>query len=163
MSEIKLYNMTMVRNKDGRVLVLDRIKNDWGGLTFPGGKVEPGESFVASAIREIYEETGLRIENPIPCGVVHWAHKESGRRYIEYLYRAETFTGTPIEGTDEGKIFWMETEELLSSDRLSANFDLYLPLFLEDGYSELYFDWDGTSWNAVPEYFRYETQKADID
>ncbi len=155
MSEIKLYNMTMIRGKDGRVLVLDRVKKDWGGLTFPGGKVEPGESFTASAIREIYEETGLVIESLIPCGVVHWANKESGKRYIEYLYRAERFTGTPIEGTEEGKIFWMNTDELLQSDRLSANFDLYLPLFLTDGYSELFFDWDGQSWNAEPQYFRY--------
>ncbi len=155
MSEVKLYNMTMIRGKDGRVLVLDRVKNDWGGLTFPGGKVEAGESLVLSACREMKEETGLTIEprDLIPCGVVHWAHRESGKRYLEFLYRAETFQGTPHAGTEEGKIFWMDEAELLRSDRLSANFDLYLPLFLEGGYSELFFDWDGESWNAVPEYF----------
>ncbi len=158
MSEIKLYNMTMVRGKDGRVLVLDRVKNDWGGLTFPGGKVEAGESFAASAVREIFEETGLTIQlsDLIPCGVVHWAHRESGKRYLEFLYRAEVFTGEPLAGTEEGKIFWMDEVELLRSEHLSANFDLYLPLFLEGGYSELFFDWDGKSWNAVPEYFRYK-------
>ncbi len=158
MSEIKLYNMTMIRSEDGRVLVLDRVKNDWGGLTFPGGKVEPGEGLVRSACREMKEETGLVIEpsDLVPCGVVHWAHKESGRRYLEFLYRAETYSGELIEGTDEGKIFWMDEVELLKSDRLSANFDLYLPLFLEGGYSELFFDWDGESWDAEPEYFGFK-------
>ena len=152
--KIKLYNMTMVCDDAGHVLVLDRVKTDWPGLTFPGGKVEPGESFVASAIREIYEETGLEIANPVPCGVVHWAHKESGNRYIEYLYRADFFRGTPKEGTDEGRVFWMDMEELRASDRLSPNFDLYLPLFLDGGYSELFFDWDGESWNAEPKYYQ---------
>ena len=60
-SRVKLYNMTMVYDGHGRVLVLDRVKSDWPGLTFPGGHVEPGESLVASAIREIYEETGLSV------------------------------------------------------------------------------------------------------
>ncbi len=158
MNEIKLYNMTMIRGEDGRLLVLDRVKDDWGGLTFPGGKVEPGEGLIRSAVREMKEETGLTIEpqDLIPCGVVHWAHKESGRRYLEFLYRADKFTGIPCEGTEEGKIFWMEETELLKSEHLSANIDLYLPLFLEGGYSELFFDWDGESWNAVPAYFSYQ-------
>ncbi len=153
--EIELCNMTMVRGKDGKILVLDRKKNEWDGLTFPGGHVEKGESFAVSAIREIYEETGLTIENPIPCGIVHWADKVSGKRYLEFLYRAETYTGTLIESMEEGDLLWMDAAYLKASDRLSPNFEHYLPLFLEGGYSELFFEWDGKSWNCVPNYFRY--------
>ena len=39
-----------------RILLQDRVKDDWKGYTFPGGHVEPGESFVDCAIREIKEE-----------------------------------------------------------------------------------------------------------
>ena len=153
----KFYNMTMVKNGN-RVLVLDRTKCDWPGLTFPGGKVEKGERFAESAIREIYEETGLTIAacDLVPCGVVHWAHRESGVRYIEFLYKAERFSGFPKMGTEEGSVFWMNEEDLVRSDRLSPNFDLYLPLFLEGNYSELFFEWDGKAWQAEPHYFSYE-------
>ena len=153
----KFYNMTMVVNGAGKVLVLDRIKTDWPGLTFPGGKVEQGESFAASAIREIKEETGLSVSSVIPCGMVHWADKNTGHRYIEFLYKAIAFTGALVGETNEGKVFWMNPENLRTSDKLSPNFEHYLPLFLDGGYSELFFDWDGSSWDGIPQYFAYET------
>ena len=149
----KFYNMTMVVRADGKVLTLDRIKTDWPGLTFPGGKVEKGEGFTASAIREIKEETGLSVSSLIPCGVVHWADKTTGNRYVEFLYKALDFEGELLAGTSEGNVFWMNPEELRASDRLSPNFGFYLPLFLDGGYCELFFDWDGVSWEAVPQYF----------
>ena len=71
--------MVMVYDGDS-VVVLDR-KKSWPGLTFPGGHVEPGESFYDSAVREVREETGLTVEDLVPCGVVHWASKD-GKRYI---------------------------------------------------------------------------------
>jgi len=154
-SPASLYNMTMVCDGAGRVLVLDRIKSDWPGLTFPGGHVETGESFVSSAAREVFEETGLTARNLIPCGVVHWAEKNGNRRYMEFLYKTSEWSGKLLSGTDEGRVFWMDAASLRASDRLSPNFDLYLPLFLDGGISELFFEWDGKSWNGVPQYHRF--------
>lgn len=34
--------------------------------------MEPGETFKESVIREIYEETGLTIQNPRLTGIYHW-------------------------------------------------------------------------------------------
>lgn len=34
--------------------------------------MEPGETFKESVIREIYEETGLMIQNPRLTGIYHW-------------------------------------------------------------------------------------------
>ena len=51
--------------KDDQILVIDRKKKDWPGLTFPGGHVERNENFNDSVIREVYEETGLKIKKPI--------------------------------------------------------------------------------------------------
>ena len=60
---VEFTNLCMVRDSD-RVLVMDRKKEDWPGITFPGGHVEAGESFTEAVIREVKEETGLRIASP---------------------------------------------------------------------------------------------------
>lgn len=46
-----LTNMCMVYDGN-RILVQDRMNLNWPGITFPGGHIEPKESFVESVIRE---------------------------------------------------------------------------------------------------------------
>ena len=148
----EIVNMIMIENKStGKVLVLDR-RGSWPGLTFPGGHVERGEAFLDAAAREAKEETGLDVSKLRSCGVVHWANKKTGDCYLEFLYKTSSFYGELIDGTIEGDVLWMTPEELKRSDRLSPNFGLYLPMFFDNKYSELYFDWDGEGWNSKPEY-----------
>lgn len=142
--------MIMICRGD-EVLVLDRLASDWPGLTFPGGHVEPGESFYESAVREAKEETGLTVKNLSLCGIVHWA-SDGGDRYIEYLYKTADFTGEAISGTREGNVKWMSRDELADSDHLSMNFEHYLPVFFADSFTEAFFDWDGKSFTGVPKY-----------
>ena len=57
--QAELTTMVMVRRRDtGEVLVQQRAKS-WKGIAFPGGHAEPGESLLACAVREIYEETAV--------------------------------------------------------------------------------------------------------
>lgn len=54
MENVKLMNMCKIVNPETKqILVQERIKS-WQGIAFPGGKVEVGESVVASVKREIY-------------------------------------------------------------------------------------------------------------
>lgn len=96
-------NMCMVCDGEGRVLVQDRQSPDWPGVTFPGGHVEPGESFTQSVIREVREETGLTVEHPRLCGIKQF-QTEQGERYVVLLYRADRFSGT-LTSSDEGEVF----------------------------------------------------------
>ena len=60
--QVTLTNMCMVYDDDGNVLVQDKVDSDWGGLTFPGGHIEKGESFVDSVIREEGEVKWIPLE-----------------------------------------------------------------------------------------------------
>ncbi|WP_139684981.1 NUDIX hydrolase [Vibrio tasmaniensis] len=47
--------------RDGKVLVQKRFRHRQGKVfEFPGGSVDPGESGSQAAIRELWEETGLK-------------------------------------------------------------------------------------------------------
>lgn len=106
-----LTNMCMVYQRaTGRVVVQYR-KGNWSGYAFPGGHVESGEAFVPSVIREVWEETGLRIEDPKLCGVKHWLLQD-GTRYIVFLYGTDRFSGELVGETEEGKVEWVSLEEL---------------------------------------------------
>ena len=139
---VTLTNMCMVRNGD-YVLVQDRTDPHWPGVTFPGGHIESGESFTASVIREVYEETGLTIENPRLCGVKEWENSD-GSRYIVLLYKTDRFSGK-IRSSHEGKVCWAALSSLPSL-RLSIDFEKLLEVFLRDDLSEFYFEQTPEGW-----------------
>ena len=126
--------MCMVEDGRGNVLVQDRADKNWPGIVFPGGHVEPRESFVRAVVREMYEETGLTVENPVLCGVKQF---QDGRRYVVLLYRASRFTGV-LRSSDEGRVFWTPLAELPQA-RLADSFQDMLEVFLADSPRELYY------------------------
>ena len=96
--------------QDGnRVLLQNRVKNDWKGYTLPGGHVEAGESFVDAVVREMKEETGLSIKNPKIVGIKHFP-MENGR-YIVLLFKATEFEGTVVS-SEEGEMEWISLNDL---------------------------------------------------
>ena len=110
-SEAAIFtNLCMVSDGNGNVLVQDRRNPDWPGVTFPGGHVEPEEAFTDSVIREVFEETGLTIENPRLCGVKQF-RTDDHERYVVFLYRADRFTGE-LRSSHEGEGFWVPRTDL---------------------------------------------------
>lgn len=55
------FNLIIILNETkDKVLMVKRSKKPYLGLyNFPGGKIEPNESFLESAYRELFEETGI--------------------------------------------------------------------------------------------------------
>lgn len=136
-------NLCMVYDDAGNILVIDRKKEDWPGVTFPGGHVEPGESFTQSVIREVFEETGLTIEQPVLCGTKQF-QTEKEERYVVLLYKSNRFTGT-LKPSDEGEVFWIPRSSL-SQYPLSVDFADMIHIFEEDALSEFYYYKMNNSW-----------------
>lgn len=130
-----LANMCMVYDDNGNVLVQDRRDKNWGGITFPGGHVEKQESFTDSVIREIYEETGLRILSPVLCGVKQWQEDED-IRYVVLCYKTCHFEGK-LRSSEEGEVYWVKRSEL-SKLPLAPGMELMFQLFMKEEVSEHY-------------------------
>ena len=142
---VVLTNMCMICDREGNVLVQDRLDPDWPGVTFPGGHVEPDESFTKAVIREVWEETGLTIEAPRLCGLKQFPQHD-GTRYIVMLYKTDKFSGE-LRSSDEGKIFWIKRSEM-EQYRLTKGFDQMLRVFEEDQIGEQYFHWEGEAFKC---------------
>lgn len=135
-----LTNMCMVTDEEGKVLV-QMHGGGWKGWCFPGGHVEPKESFVESVIREVREESGLTIQNPKICGVKQF-FLEDGCRYVVLLFQAREFTGH-LRSSSEGEVRWMSLEEL-KNQQMPSGFREMLPVFLDDSKQEFYWGEDQT-------------------
>lgn len=109
-SERAVLTVLCLLEDGGRILLQDRVKEDWHGVTLPGGHVEPGESFVGAAVREMQEETGLTVLGPRLCGVKQF-QTDGGARYVVLLFRAARFTGE-LRSSPEGRMFWARRGEL---------------------------------------------------
>lgn len=136
MEKTILTNMVMIEDGKGNVVVQDRIKT-WKGLAFPGGKVEKGESFVGSAIREVKEETGLEVSSLQLCGVKQF-QTELDERYIVFLYKTDVYKGTLVS-SDEGEVKWIPLNQLKKADTVE-DFDQLLEVFQKPSVSELYYE-----------------------
>lgn len=132
---VTLTNMCMVYDGD-KMLMQNRLDPNWPGITFPGGHVESGESFCASVIREVYEETGLTIENPLLCGIKEWENND-GSRYVVLLYKTDQFSGT-VHDSAEGPVFWATREEVLTM-KMTEHFDKMMEIFWREDLSEFYY------------------------
>ena len=136
-------NMCMITDGE-KVLVQDRKNPDWPGVTFPGGHVEKEESFVAAVIREVYEETGLTIQDPVLCGTKQFQTKDDAR-YVVLLYKASRFSGE-LKSSDEGEVFWIDREKLTDYP-LAPDMEAMVQVMESESLSEFYYYKEDGRWN----------------
>ena len=102
-------NLCMIYDDNGNVVIQKRIDDEWAGIAFPGGHVEKEEPFTDSVIREIWEETGLKIWDVELCGVQDWT--DNGVRKVIFLYKTNKFEGELVSSA-EGEVEWVPMSKL---------------------------------------------------
>ena len=127
-----------------KMLLQNRIKNDWQGYTLPGGHVEPGESFVDAVIREMKEETGLDIKNPQLVGVKQFPIKDG--RYVVLLFKATEYSGTAVS-SDEGQMEWVESNRLSEINTVD-DFEDLMRVINDPALTEFQYLVDGDTWTV---------------
>ena len=133
--------MNMCRIVDpntNKVLVQERVKS-WQGIAFPGGKIGIGESIVPSIKREVYEETGLKLNTVKICGVKDWYDKKEKERQLIILFTSDDYSGEIIPETSEGKVYWISETELKTA-KLADDFDKLLEVFKNEEINEMVYE-----------------------
>ena len=96
-------------------LMLHRVKKEndinrdkWIGL---GGKFEEDESPEECLLREVYEESGLRLISWRYRGIVTFVNTKCSSEFM-HLFTADAFEGT-FGPCDEGELEWIKKSELM--------------------------------------------------
>lgn len=110
-----------MRTKSPRIAVRAIIKNEdrlllvnaWPDgrselLCAPGGGVEPGTSLPENLAREVYEETGLRIDVGSPCLVNEFHDPKSGFHQVEIFFRCA------LQGSEVIDPDWRDPENIVT-------------------------------------------------
>jgi ADP-ribose pyrophosphatase YjhB (NUDIX family) len=110
-----------VRDDAGRLLMIHKIDNNYWAL--PGGGMDLGESIADAAIREVAEETGLRVEITGLVGIYtnpgHVMAYDDGevRQEFSVCFHARPLGGALREdGTETKAANWLDVSELDALD-----------------------------------------------
>jgi 8-oxo-dGTP pyrophosphatase MutT (NUDIX family) len=109
---VRLAARVLLIDPDGRVLLLfgadPSLEDDAGWWFTPGGGVEGAESLTEAAIREVFEETGLRLETVTgPIGNRDTRFTFEG---VE-IHQVETYFTASVDAFEIDRSGWSELEQ----------------------------------------------------
>jgi O-acetyl-ADP-ribose deacetylase (regulator of RNase III)/ADP-ribose pyrophosphatase YjhB (NUDIX family) len=105
-----------IDEKDIKVLLIQRKNAPYKGQwAFPGGFMNIDETTEDCAKRELFEETGLQIQNVTRFGVFDAVHRDSRERIVSIAYYTITPV-TEIKGSDDAQqARWFSFDEIANT------------------------------------------------
>jgi 8-oxo-dGTP diphosphatase len=114
--------------REGRILLIRKKRGLGAGkVNGPGGKLEPGETPLDCAVREVEEEVGLTPLDPRPMGELRFQFADGYAIHV-HVFRAEDCRGREVE-TDEAVPIWTDVDAIPYAEMWEDD-DLWLPLLL---------------------------------
>jgi len=133
-------NLVFLTRGDEVLLIHKKTGLGAGKINGPGGKLEPGETALEAAIREVDEELHI-----VPGELVEMGHLNfdfvDGLKLHCTVFNGTEFTGTPTE-TREAKPEWFRISEI-PYDRMWADDQYWLPQMLAGQRFQAWFRFDG--------------------
>jgi len=114
----------------------------WNGL---GGKISVGESPKQACIREVYEESGLNVENLKYHGALKfWFGNTTNEPIIVYVFSTKSFEGQ-LKESPEGILKWIDFDKVPYEDMWEDD-QYWLPMLMkkENFDGEFHFNQEGT-------------------
>lgn len=150
-TDVKLFDWVQWRPKDlatllflfrgDEVLLIHKKRGlGMGKINGPGGRLEPGESYPAAAVRETEEETGLRVSGLWETAELSFVFVDGYSLHAKIFF-ADRFEGEPSE-SDEAIPFWCPVKEI-PWHRMWADDPLWLKPALLGNYVTGRFIFDG--------------------
>jgi 8-oxo-dGTP diphosphatase len=103
--------------REGRVLIGERLVEPARGLfTFPGGRVEMGETLAEAALRELHEEVGVTAEivgfvDHVET-VVRGSDGQPSFHAVVCAFAARWVSGEPRSSAEIGQTVWARPEDV---------------------------------------------------
>ena len=111
-----------------RVLLIRKKRGLGAGkINAPGGRIDPGETPMACAIRETQEELHVTPIEPTEHGTLSFQFVDGLSLYV-HAFRADRYEGTPTE-TEEATPLWF-AHDALPYDEMWADDRLWVPHLL---------------------------------
>lgn len=96
----------VVFNDENKVLLLDHVLRPASGWGIPGGFIEAGEQPHEAIKRELFEETGLEIED------VEMVWVRTLYRHIEIIFRAKSSGEATVKSNELNSLGWFSFEAM---------------------------------------------------
>lgn len=137
----------IIPDEEGRILMVRQNHEGKDIWMVPGGGIEDGENAKEAAVREVFEETGLKVDIKRLIWHVEEVSEQRGQRFVNYFLAqiagGELNLGSDPEfSTDEQvlrEVRFLSKKEIMSLDRV---YPIYMKTELWDALEHKHYDYE---------------------